>query len=150
MLESLHELDDRLFALPRMNSLKTLQHDEKMGFQNLGSGNFDWASLAGLNSVTEFIPSGQTQIQTQGIPNNGNNDVYVPTMPPTRCQIDTSINKVGNSVKEEVQSGFKTERVDNSGFFQQNSTVLTQNFSNSIDPYGFRYPTQPGGFGFRQ
>ncbi|XWS27974.1 hypothetical protein CRYUN_Cryun25bG0026300 [Craigia yunnanensis] len=153
-LDDMLELDDRFFALPRMNSLKKPQHDEKMGFHNLGSGNLDWASLAGLNSVTEFIPSGQTQTQTQtqtrGFPSNENNDVYVPTMPPTLCQNGTSINKVGNSVKEEVQSGLKPERVDNSGFFQLNSSVLTQNFSNSIDPYGFRYPTQPGGFGFSQ
>ncbi|XVF04151.1 hypothetical protein REPUB_Repub05bG0057400 [Reevesia pubescens] len=149
MLESLPELDDRFFALPRMNSLKTLQHDEKIGFHNLGSGNLDWANLAGLNSVSELVPNGQTQ--TQGIPSYGNNDVYVPAMPSTLlCQMDMSKNKVGNSVEEEVQSGLRTQRVDNSGFFQQNSSVLTQNFSNSIDPYGFRYPTQPGGFGFRQ
>ncbi|XVE50341.1 hypothetical protein DITRI_Ditri01bG0154600 [Diplodiscus trichospermus] len=147
MLESLPALDDRFFALPRMNSLKTLQNDQKTGFTNLGSGNLDWASLAGLNSVSEFAPSGQTQ--SRGIPSYGNNDVYVPTMPPTLCQMDTSSSKVGNSIEEEVQSGLRNQRVDNSGFFQQNS-VLTQNFSNPNDTYGFRYPTQPGGFGFRQ
>ncbi|XP_007021328.2 PREDICTED: NAC domain-containing protein 72 [Theobroma cacao] len=150
MLESFPELDDRYFGLPRMNSLKTLQNDAKTGFHNLGSGNLDWASLAGLNSVRELVPSGQTQTQSQGIPGYGNNDVYVPTMQPTLCQMDTSTNKIGNSVDEEVQSGLRTQRADNSGFFQQNSSVLTQNFSNSMDPYGFRYPTHPGGFGFRQ
>ncbi|XVE80192.1 hypothetical protein DITRI_Ditri14bG0119900 [Diplodiscus trichospermus] len=150
MLETLPELDHRFFALPRMNSLKTLQHDEKMGFNNLGSGSFDWANLAGLNSVSDLVPSGQTQNQSLGVPRNGNNDVYVPTMPPAICQMDTSANKVGNAVEEEVQSGLRTQRVDNSGFFQQNSNFLTQNFSNSFDPYGFRYPTQPARFGFRQ
>ncbi|XP_022753237.1 NAC domain-containing protein 72-like [Durio zibethinus] len=150
MLESLPELNDRRFALPRMNSLKTLQHDEKMGFHNLGSGNLDWASLAGLNSASDLVPSGQTQTHSQGIPSYGYNDLYVPTMQPTLCQIDTSTNRVGNSVEEEVQSGLRALRLDNSGLFQQNSNVLTHDFSNSIDPYGFRYPTQSGGFGFRQ
>ncbi|KAE8691898.1 NAC domain-containing protein 72 [Hibiscus syriacus] len=41
MLESFPELDDRFFALPLVNSLKTLQNDQKTGFHNL-----DWASLA--------------------------------------------------------------------------------------------------------
>ncbi|OMO80345.1 hypothetical protein CCACVL1_13010 [Corchorus capsularis] len=146
MLESLPEIDDRFFTLPRMNSLKTLQNDEKMGFQNLGSGNFDWASLAGLSSVPEMMPVGQTQAQSQAIPSYGNNDAYVPTMPPNLCQMDTSTNKIGNSVEEEVQSGIRN---NHSGFLQQNSSVLTQNFSSSMDPYGFRYPTQSSGFGFR-
>ncbi|XWS09950.1 hypothetical protein CRYUN_Cryun39dG0033800 [Craigia yunnanensis] len=150
MIESLPELDDRLFDLPRMNSLKPLENDEKTGFHNLGSGNLDWESLAGLNSVSELVPSGQTHTQNHGILNYGNNDVYVPTLPPTVCQMDTSTNKVANSVEEEVQSGLITQQVDNSGFFQQNSSLLTQSFSNSIDPYGFRYPTQAGGFVFRQ
>lgn len=151
MLETYPELDDRFFALPRMNSLKTLQHDDqKIGFQNLGSGNLDWASLAGLNSVSDLVPSGKSQSLSQGIISYGNDDVYVPTMKPTLCQMDTSANRVGNSVEEEVQSGFRTQRVDNSGLSQQNSSVLTQNSSNSIDPHGFRYPTQPGGFGFRR
>ncbi|PPS09923.1 hypothetical protein GOBAR_AA10723 [Gossypium barbadense] len=147
--KSFPELHDRYYALPRMNSLKTLQNDDKTGFHNLGSGNLDWASLAGLNSVPESVPSGQTQ--TQGIQSYVNNDLYVPTMPPTLTQMDMSMSKVGNSVEEEVQSGLRTQRVNNSGFFQQNSSgLMTQNFSNLIDPYGFRYPTQPGGFVFKQ
>ncbi|KAL4334552.1 hypothetical protein GQ457_07G014340 [Hibiscus cannabinus] len=147
-LDSFPELDDRFFALPRVNSL---QNDEKTGFNNLGSGSFDWASLAGLNSVPELVPNGQTQ--TQGIPCYGNNDLYVPTMPPalSLSQMDMSTSKAGNSIEEEVQSGFRTQRVDNSVHFQQNSSgLMTQNFSNSIDPYGFQFPTQPGGFGFNQ
>ncbi|KAE8703234.1 NAC domain-containing protein 19 [Hibiscus syriacus] len=81
MLESFPELDDRFFALPRMNSLKTLQNDEKTGFQNMGIGGLDWANLGGHNSVPELIHSGQTQTQSQGFPSYGNNNVYVPTMP---------------------------------------------------------------------
>lgn len=132
---SFPEIDDRFFALPRVNSLKNFQNDDKLSFQNLGSGNFDWASLAGLNSVPEFAVENQAhQAQTQGIVNYNSNDVYVPSIPQL-CHVD-----------EEVQSGLRT----NSGMFQQNSNVLTQNYSNSLDPFGFKYPTQSGGFGFRQ
>ncbi|GMJ13903.1 Arabidopsis NAC domain containing protein 72, RESPONSIVE TO DESICCATION 26 [Hibiscus trionum] len=146
MLESFPELNDRFFALPRVNSLKTLQNDEKTGFPNLGCGHFYWASLAGLNSLPELVPS----VQTQEIPSYGNNDLYVPTMPPTLSQMDMSTRKVANSMEEEVQSGLRTQRVDNSVHFQQNSSgLMAQNFYNSIDPYGFRYPTQSGEFGFR-
>ncbi|KAJ4726261.1 NAC domain containing protein [Melia azedarach] len=139
VLESLPEID--VFALPRMNSLKTSQQlDEKINFQNLGSGNFDWASLAGLNSVPELLSSGQTQ--SQGVPSYANNDVYVPSMP--------QICHDSGRVEEEVQSGLRSQRVDNTGFYHQNSGMMNQpNFSNSVDPYGFRYPTQPNGFGFR-
>ncbi|KAK8579206.1 hypothetical protein V6N13_142423 [Hibiscus sabdariffa] len=148
ILESFPELDDRFFGLPRVNSLKTLQNDEKMAFHSPGCANLDWASLAGLNSLPELVPSVQTQ--TQGIPSYGDNDFYVPTMPPTLSQMEMSARKVGNSVEEEVQSGLRTQRVDNSVFLQQNSSgLMTQNnFSNSSDPYGFRCPTQSGGFGF--
>ncbi|GLT69373.1 hypothetical protein SLA2020_415300 [Shorea laevis] len=145
MLESLPEIDDRCFSIPPMNSLKTLENDEQMGSRNLGCGNIDWATLAGLNSV----PGGQTQMQRLGIPTYVNNDAYFPSIPPL-CHVDSLANKGRNSVEEEVQSGFRTQRVDNSGFFQQNPGVLTQNFTNSVDPFGFRYPTQPNGFGFRQ
>lgn len=163
VLESLPEIDDRFFALPRMNSLKTLQQDDNKvnnlqhlqddnkinNLQHLGSGNFDWASLAGLNSVPELVSSAQTQTTTQshGVASYANNDFYVPSMP-QMCHVNSG--RVVNSVEEEVQSGLRTQRADNSGLFQPNSAVLTQsNFSNRVDPYGFRYPTQSNGFGFR-
>nr|QMV47911.1 NAC transcription factor [Litchi chinensis]UKF18671.1 NAC transcription factor [Litchi chinensis] len=147
VLESLPEIEDRFFTLPRVSSLKTLQNDEKINLQQLGSGNFDWASLAGLNLVSELVP-GSGQTQSQGMASYMNNNAYVPSMPQV-CHVDPG--RVGNSVDDEVQSGLRTQRVDNSGFFQQNSGALSQSFVHSADPYGgFRYPTQAGGFGFRQ
>ncbi|KAJ9153616.1 hypothetical protein P3X46_027041 [Hevea brasiliensis] len=147
VLDSLPEIDDHVFAYPGTNPLRTMQPlEEKINFNGLGSGNLDWASLAGYNSVPEIVQSGQTQAQTRGMVNcvNNGNDLYVPSLP---AQIGHMDSKLGNnSVEEEVQSG-----VRNSGLFQQNSSLLTQNFSNPIDPYGFKYSTQAGsGFGFRQ
>ncbi|KAK7324596.1 hypothetical protein VNO77_28290 [Canavalia gladiata] len=149
VLESLSEIDDRCFALPRVNSLRALQqqqnqHDEKLNLQNLGAGGFmDWANPAVL---AEFVSGNQTvQDQNQGMMNYGGcNDLYVPTL----CHVDSSVpEKPGNPLEEEVQSDVKTQRVDNSGFFQNE---FTQGLSNSVDPFGFRYPVQPIGFGFRQ
>ncbi|KAI4333707.1 hypothetical protein L6164_018480 [Bauhinia variegata] len=140
MLESLPEIDDRCFALPRVNSLKTFQHDEKLNFQNSGTGNYvDWTTPVVLNSVADIASGNQSQSQTQGMMsyNTGTgSDLYVPSMP--------------SLMEEEVQSGVKSQRVDNSGFYQQNSNVFTQGLSNSIDPYGFRYPSEQIGYGFRQ
>lgn len=150
VLESLPEFDDRFFTLPRTNSLRAQQQDDKLNFQNLGSGNFDWASLVGLNSVPELSDlDNQGQDQTQGLLNYTSNDMYVPSIPPL-CHVESPPEKFRTLVEEEVQSGPKTQRIDNSGFFRQNSNVFTQNYSNSLDPYGFRYPNQSGGFGFRQ
>ncbi|KAL1299462.1 hypothetical protein HN51_044002 [Arachis hypogaea] len=149
VLESLPEIDDRCFALPRVNSLRALQQqrhhqeDTKVGLlqqqqqQGLvaGTGSFlDWASGPGiLNDL------GQAQ---QGIVNYGN-DLFVPSV----CHVDSNL--VPAKIEEEVQSGVKTQ----SAFFQQgpNPNDFTQAFSNQLDPYGFsRYSVQPVGFGFRQ
>ncbi|KAL2466846.1 NAC domain-containing protein 72 [Abeliophyllum distichum] len=122
VMESFPEIDHRFFSLPRLNSLKTFhQDDQKLDLQNLGSGSFDWATLAGLNSVPE--PSQFQTGQTQGIMKAQN---------------------------EEVQSGLRTERVDNSGFFQQNVNGFSQSCTNSVAPFGIRYPALPGGLGFRE
>lgn len=152
VLESLPEIDDRFFALPRTNSLKALQQqDDKLNFQNLGSGNFDWASLAGLNPVAEQVSGNQTQAQSQEpISCFNSNDMYVPSVPPV-CHLEPPLKRLPNSMDEEVQSGLRNQRVNNSGLFQATSNVWTQNYQNSLDPYGFRYPTQATtGFGFRQ
>ncbi|XP_040986433.1 NAC domain-containing protein JA2L-like [Juglans microcarpa x Juglans regia] len=146
VLESLPEIDNRFLALQRMNSLRNQQHDEKFNFQNLGSGNFDWASLLGVNTVPEHALENQAQAQT----NCTSNDIYVPSIPPL-CHVESPPEKFRNTVDEEVQSGSRIQRpIDNSFFFQQYPNLLTQNFSNSFDPNGFRYPNQPSGFGFRQ
>lgn len=151
VLESLPEIDDRYFSLPRVNSLKTLQQEDKLNFPNLGAGNLvDWSNPAGLNSVPEFVSGNQSQ----AMPNyNPGNDLYVPSMP-SLCHVDSAAppEKLGNAMEEEVQSGVTTQRIENSsGFFHQNPDVFTsQGFSNSLDPYGFRYPTQSVGFGLRQ
>jgi len=152
VLESLPEIDDRFFTLPRTSSLRPQQQDDKLNLQNLGSGSFDWASLISLNSVPELGDlenQAQAQTQTQGLVNYANNDMYVPSIPPLR-HLESPPEKFRNMMDQEVQSGPKIQRIDNSGFFRQNSNLLTQNYSNSLDPYGFRYPNQPGGFGFRQ
>ncbi|KAL0726886.1 hypothetical protein Bca4012_022979 [Brassica carinata] len=54
VLDSFPEMKDRAFDLPRMNSLRTLL-----------DGNFDWASLAGLNTMPELAP------MTNGLSNYG-------------------------------------------------------------------------------
>ncbi|KAK4486708.1 hypothetical protein RD792_006768 [Penstemon davidsonii] len=56
MLESLPEIDHRFFSLPRINSLKNFQQeDQKLNLiQSLGSGDFDWATLAGLSQLPEI------------------------------------------------------------------------------------------------
>ncbi|KAK2993000.1 hypothetical protein RJ640_004512 [Escallonia rubra] len=143
MLESLPEIDDRAFTLPRMNSLKAFQQDDKLNLQKLGSGNFDWASLAALSSMPDPVPGSQAD-QTQGHVtnrNNGQNDIYVPSMP--AGHVDS---RFGRKVDEEVQSGLRA----NSGYFQQNSNAFAQSYSNSFDPFAIRYPSQQGSLGFRQ
>lgn len=138
VLEWLPEIEDRFFTLPRINSLKALpqqQEDNKLNVQNLGnlgSGNFDWASLAGLNPVQEVVPNTQAQGQAQL---NYNNDFYVPSIPPL-CHVESPPERMGRKVEEEVQSGLRTQRVENSGLFQQNSNLFTQNMRTPIDTYG--------------
>nr|URN45692.1 NAC1 [Pongamia pinnata] len=146
VLESLPEIDDRCFALPRVSSMRALQqqqnqHEEKLNLHNMGSGGLlDWANPAVL---AELVTGNQTvQNQTQGMVNySGCNELYVPTL----CHVDSSVpEKTETQLEEEVQSGVKNQ---NSGFLQNE---FTQGFSNSVDPFGFRYPVQPVGFGFRQ
>nr|AJZ77195.1 NAC4 [Caragana korshinskii] len=146
VLESLPEIDDRCFMLPRVNSLRTMQQqrqeEEKMNLQNMGAGGFvDWSNPSMLNSVTEFQEG-----QTRGMVNySGCNDLYVPAL----CHVDSSVPE-RKPMEEEVQSGARTQRVENSGLFQRGPNDFTQGFSNSVDPFGFRYPVQPVGFGFEQ
>ena len=137
VLESLPEIDDRFFSLPRMNSLRVPQPDEKINFQNLGSGSFDWATLASVTSMPELVSGVQPPAVV-----NATNEMYVPSLPPLI------------QPEEEVQSGLRTQRLNsvmNPGFYQQNSNAFSQGFSNPVDPFGFRYPTQQASaFGYRQ
>ena len=143
-----------------MNSLKNRnQDDQRINIQSLGSWIFDWATLAGLNSLPELGPGSQAQAipaaAAHGHVNNNvascnNNDrnnvnaqnnMYVPSFP-----------QAGH-VDEEVQSGLRRHRAENSSFFQHNANPLvpqTHSFHNSVDPFGIRYsPTQTGIMGFR-
>ncbi|TYK27143.1 NAC domain-containing protein 72-like [Cucumis melo var. makuwa] len=122
VLESLPEIKDGLFSLPRVNSLLTLQQDhENLKFQNhlMGSTNFDWASAAagtsfeGYNSVAELAPLTQSQAPSGLI----SSDMYIPACQPPR-----------STAEQEVQSGF--QRFHNFGWLQKN-------FSNSGNGFGF-------------
>uniref|UniRef100_A0A1J3ISF7 NAC domain-containing protein 72 n=1 Tax=Noccaea caerulescens TaxID=107243 RepID=A0A1J3ISF7_NOCCA len=90
VLDSFPEMDDRSFNLPRMNSLRTLLN-----------GNFDWASLAGLNPIPELAPS-------NGLPNYGGYDGF-------------------RAAEGEAESGLRNSQVDQ----QQSSGGLTQSFGYS-------------------
>ncbi|KAL3849399.1 hypothetical protein ACJIZ3_011281 [Penstemon smallii] len=56
MLESLPEINHHFFSLPKINSFKNFQQeDQKLNLiQSLGSGDFDWATLAGLSQMPEI------------------------------------------------------------------------------------------------
>ncbi|GFQ08822.1 NAC domain-containing protein 72 [Phtheirospermum japonicum] len=126
VLDSLPDINDHFLSLPRMNSIKDLQQ--------LGSGNFDWATLAGLNPLPE--PSQTQQNNNLG----GRNDTYAPSLQQFG----------GNAADDEVQSGGPPQRVGRPGFYPQNAGGFGLGFSNSVDPFVVRYPTQPAGLGFRQ
>lgn len=161
VLESLPEIDDRSFSLPRMNSLKNnnnvaqqqqQQQNDKFNLQQLGSGSFDWAVLAGLTSVPEFAFTGSTQLQSGQVNNNSNgNDMFVPSLPPL-SQVESPVdNKLRTSglVDEEVQSGITTtSQRFNSGYFNHNTNVFTQNYNNSVDLFELGHPNQASGFGY--
>ncbi|GAB4849533.1 NAC domain-containing protein ja2l [Ancistrocladus abbreviatus] len=163
MLESFPEMDGQFFSLPRLNSLKAGQQDEKPALQSLlGAGNFGWSTLAGLGPVPELGPLGLTQPQlekthaftthSQVQVNSNGNDIYVPSLPPL-CQVETPPETFISSVGDEVQSGLRTRRVNNnhnSVFFNHESNLFSQNFSNSVDPLGVGYPNSPAGCGYLQ
>nr|AIM47115.1 putative NAC transcription factor [Suaeda liaotungensis] len=175
VLESLPEIDDRSFALPRMNSLRNntgnnnnvvqQQHqhhqqqqqpqhqqpqNDKFNLQQLGSGSFDWAYIAGLTSVPEYSFAGSNQPHQSGqIHQNNGNDMFVPSLPPL-SQVESPIdNKIRASrlAEEEVQSGISSQRV-NPGYMNQNTNMFAQNYNNSMDLFGMGQPNQLSGFGF--
>lgn len=139
VLESLPDIQDRYFNLPRVNSIKTLiNEDQKVNIQKYDSGNYDWASIAAFG---------------QGLPE----PVLGSQAPSTTMNVATSMTpiyptdtKFGRSLEDEVQSGIRSQRVDHPGYFQSNSNMFTHNQNITNDPFGIRYPTQQGGMGFRQ
>ncbi|GMP52874.1 hypothetical protein CsSME_00018539 [Camellia sinensis var. sinensis] len=134
---SLPEINHHFFTLPKPNSFIPTRPDDKINIQSLSSANFDWATLAGpTTTLPELVPGNQSPAKIMNTHNNTYNDVCVPSF--------------GSSVDEEVQSGRGTQRVENSGLFQQSANGFAQDFVNSVDPSGIRYPFQPGLFGFRQ
>lgn len=156
VLESLPEIDDRSFALPRMNSLKNnvgqaqqQPQSDKFTLQQFGSCSFDWAVLAGLTSVPEYTFAGSTQPQSIQV-NNSRNDLFIPALPPlshVESPVDTKFGTSGLT-EEEVQSGISTTQRLNSGYCSHNPSVFTQNYTNSIDPFGMGASNQLSGFGF--
>ncbi|XP_051126035.1 NAC domain-containing protein JA2L-like [Andrographis paniculata] len=133
VLESLPEIDDRFFSLPRLNSIKNLQQ--------LGSGNFDWATLAGLNPLPEPGNQPNPDPAQLNLNFNAQNDMYAAA---------ANLHRFGGKMAadEEVQSGIRAQQqLDGSGYFSQNMGGFDPGFTN---PYGNRYPTQVGGLGFRQ
>ncbi|OIV92423.1 hypothetical protein TanjilG_23023 [Lupinus angustifolius] len=109
ILESLPEIDDNRFLMTQHQNLTAV----------------DWTNPAVMNSVTEFVNSGNQTMMNYG------NDLCVPTL-----------------MEEDVQSKIQ-QRFQSFGFFQQEGFNMNE-FSNNIDSDGFRYPVHPVGFGFRQ
>ncbi|GAB2277887.1 NAC domain-containing protein [Dionaea muscipula] len=168
MLESLPELDDRFFALPGMDSLLAAQQqddDKKMSItlhNILGSGNFEWSTLAGFNSsVSEFNSVGITRNPSQLAQAVSEGGLYAPSpqILPQLCHVESPAQKF---LGLEAQCGMRNQqRVDgndrmvtmmmNSGLqHYPNSDSKTPNYPNSADPFGIRYPNLSAGFGFRQ
>ncbi|KAI3769249.1 hypothetical protein L6452_00350 [Arctium lappa] len=143
VLESLPEIEDKFFNLPRVNSIKTFQQEDQklIHLQKFDSGNYDWASIAAFGLPETQAPP---QMNTTAAMN------VFPTMTPTY----TMDMKFERSLEDEVESGIRSQRVENPGYFQPNLNPFAQSQSQSLsktmDPYGIRYPTQQGNMGFRQ
>ncbi|KAJ8567879.1 hypothetical protein K7X08_020601 [Anisodus acutangulus] len=149
MLESLPEIEDRYFSLPRMNSMRNFQQDDKLNLQQLGSGHFDWATLAGIESIQEMsIGPNQGPVHLNNHNNNQNNvDEFFAH--PTPLNFHGDVKFEGRVDEVVVDSRIRAQRVNNSGFLQDNSTGFAGTYSTSApDPFGIRYPTQTVNMGF--
>lgn len=105
VLDSLPELEPSYLNLRRMDSLKALLHDDKINLQKLGSGNFDWATLAGLSTLPEVVAeSWQQGLKLRGFVNGGFNMSVGGAGGSVRKQFKGSL---GNGFDEEVQSEIK-------------------------------------------
>ncbi|KAK4768051.1 hypothetical protein SAY87_003192 [Trapa incisa] len=100
---------DRFFAHPQMDSMKAEQQpqEEKPCLQGrLGSGGFDWATLAGISSQTQLF-------------NYVNNDALYA---PANCNLAaTQVRRLAGCpvVDEEVQSGLRGGARQNLGVFHR-------------------------------
>ncbi|KAL8171959.1 hypothetical protein V2J09_023763 [Rumex salicifolius] len=155
VLESLPEINDRSFALPRMNSLRGNQQEEeqKVSMMTFGSGSIDWSVLAGLTAGPEFGPSTAHNQQHLGMYNGG--DVCVPSLPPLR-HVESPQEKLCDQLEDEVQRAIRDnyQRVGSGGglYRQSPNMMMGQTYLNSVDPFAIRYtaPNPMTGFGFRQ
>ncbi|KAD3066859.1 hypothetical protein R6Q59_018951 [Mikania micrantha] len=139
VLESLPEIENRFFNLPTVNSTFQQEH-QKLNLQKFDSGNYDWASIAAFG-----LPEPVTGVQDP--PNQSTMNVGSSMAP-----VYATDTKFVRLVEDEVQSGIKSQRVDNPGYFQSNLSPFAQSQSlpSTNDPFRIRYPTQQGVLGFRQ
>lgn len=162
MLESLPVIEDRYFSLPRGNSIRNIQQDDdKLNLQQLGSGNFNWATLAGFNSFHELTTGNQATAPENQTPvlvninhyhnhNNNLNNMNEFFANPTPLNFHGEV-KFGGGVDQEVESSVRAQRLNsvNPGFFPENSTGFPGTDTNSVpDPFGIQYPTQTVNMGF--
>lgn len=139
VLESFPDIDDRFFSLPRLNSIKNLQQ--------LGSGNFDWATLAGFNPLPE---PGQDPTQKQQHDEALNINGQAANMY-AAANLHRFVGG-GKAADEEVQSRIRAQQMERPGYYPQNAGGFDPVFANSVDPFGGRHQTQQlsAMMGFRQ
>lgn len=150
VLDSLPEINDQFFSLPRMNPLKNFQEQENnnnklmmMNFQNLDTSKFDWSSLAAMASLPELNnPTiGRSTTNNQAYPDSTNYHLQ------QRSSIEEEVESRNGSQQQQ-------QRVNSGNYFQQNSNDFLQNYnSESFDSFGLRYLTQHpvsgGSFGYK-
>ncbi|XP_071696602.1 NAC domain-containing protein JA2L-like [Rutidosis leptorrhynchoides] len=146
VLESLPEIEDKFFNLPRVNSIKAFQQeDQKLNLQKYDSGNYDWASIAAFGQpepVNDIQASSQLNTTTINM-----------NVAPSIAPMYNMDQKFGRSIiEDEVQSVIRSQRDNHTGYSHSNLNPfeLSQRVSNTVDPFGIRYPTQQGSLGFTQ
>uniref|UniRef100_A0A7N0SXV8 NAC domain-containing protein n=1 Tax=Kalanchoe fedtschenkoi TaxID=63787 RepID=A0A7N0SXV8_KALFE len=122
VLDSLPELEPSYVNLRRMNSLKALLQDDKINLQTLGSGNFDWATLAGLSTLPEVVAGSQPHSHQAQNLNVYSNDVNAPGG--YQSGWSQFMGSFGNQFDEEVQSEIKMGRADGSVAWGQSSGLF--------------------------
>ncbi|KAI3708444.1 hypothetical protein L2E82_37613 [Cichorium intybus] len=122
VLDSLPAIDDKFMNFPA----KTFNvDDQKVDIQKFDTENYDWTSIASFglqDPVTNNYQSNTTSI-------------------------DMTFNmhmKFVKSPDDEVQTGIRSQRLENSGY------LFSQSFMHTTDPFAIRYPNQPSSSGYRQ